>query len=51
MKRTTLVKTAQYVDTHVEVTFVSVLLAGKVTIVMRVSDIYVYYMPMIHVHV
>lgn len=39
MNNTTLVKTAQYVDTHVEVTFVSVLPAGKVTIVMKVSDI------------
>lgn len=43
MKKVTLVKTTHHVDTHVEVTFVSVLPAGKVTIVMKVSHIPKYY--------
>lgn len=37
MKKKTLVTTVHHVDTHVEVTSVSVLPAGKVTIVMKVS--------------
>lgn len=43
MKKVTLVKTTHHVDTHVEVTFVSALPAGKVTIVMKVSHIPKYY--------